>query len=136
MNDKELKVLFLKAKLENEPNKLNSEQFFEVIKHKIGWQKYNEIYAELANNSMLDDYSHSQLTELGKNTLIILQSELDEERKDKLAERRKLHNEAVLSTWKKKTFWYIFAFGLFGGIYSGIDLINKISEKNKTKNQI
>jgi len=130
MTDKELKILFLKTKLENESKKLGSEQFFELIKHKIGWKKYNEIYAEFANNSMLDSYSHTQLTELGKNTLIALQSELEQELKDKIAERKKLHNDAIISGWKRKTFWYIFAFGLFGGIYSGIDLFNKVTGRN------
>ena len=65
--------------------------------------------------------------------MIALENELEQETKDKLAERKKLHNESVISDWKRKTFWYIFAFGLFGGIYSGIDLFNKLTKNEKTE---
>jgi hypothetical protein len=36
-----------------------------------------------------------------------------------------------MSGWKRKTFWYIFALGLFGGIYSGYDLFNKIIDNKE-----
>ena len=49
----------------------------------------------------------------------------------------KLHNEAVISGWKRKTFWYIFAIGLFGGVYSGIDLFKSLTiEKDVEKEGI
>jgi hypothetical protein len=47
-----------------------------------------------------------------------------------------------MSGWKRKTDWYIFALGLFGGIYSGIDLFNKrtsnkeVQEKQLTKKEM
>lgn len=136
MNEKEQKILFLQTKLENESKKLNSDDFFKLISHKIGWKEYHSIYSDFVNNSLLDTKTHTKLTDLGKNTLNVLISERQQEIKDENAERKKLHNESVMSGWKRKTFWYIFAFGLFGGIYSGIDLIKKIlpkSEKEKTQ---
>ena len=133
MTDKELRILFLRKKLENESKNLNSEDFFKLIQDKIGWQQYNVIYSEYANNSLLDHQTHTKLTELGKSTLETLEIELENEVKDKIAERKKLHNESVISGWKKKTFWPIFFFGLFGGVYSGIDLFNKMTNRNESQ---
>ncbi len=121
MNDKELRILFLKTKLENESKNLNSDSFFELIKDKIGWIKYNEIYSEYASNSLLDAQTHTKLTEIGKNTLLNLESEYRQDVIDKKAERKKLHNESKLSDWQVKTFWWIFGFALIGfglGVYN------------------
>ena len=133
MNDKELKILFLQKKLENETKNLSYDDFFQLIKHKIGWKQYHKINSEYVNNSLLDFETHNKLTELGRNTLNILVIEYQKEQKDKIAEHKKLHNESVISGWKRKTFWYIFALGLFGGIYSGIDLFNKITSKKEVQ---
>jgi|AntRauTorckE5430_2_1112549.scaffolds.fasta_scaffold00242_6 hypothetical protein len=38
-----------------------------------------------------------------------------------------------MSSWKRKTFWYIFVLGLFGDVYSGIDLFNKITGSKKVQ---
>ena len=132
MTDKQLRILFLKTKLIHESEELSFEDFYNLIKDKIGWKEYNKIYSEDVNNSLLDYKTHTKLTELGKNTLIALESELEQEKKDKSAERKKLHNESILSDWKRKTFWYIFAFGLFGGVYSGFDLANKLLKNEKS----
>ena len=131
MIDKELRILFLRTKLENESKNLSSDNFFKLIEHKIGWKQYNDLYSEYAKNTLLDQQTHNKLTELGKTTLNTLEIEYEQELKDKIAERKKLHNESVMSGWKRKTFWYIFALGLFGGIYSGIDLFNKITSKKE-----
>jgi len=40
-----------------------------------------------------------------------------------------------LSKWKSKTFWPILILGLFGGIYSAIDLYEKVISKNLNHEQ-
>lgn len=131
MNNKEKRILFLRTKLENESENLNSDDFFKLVKHKIGWAEYNSLYAEYAKNLLLDEQTFSKLTELGINTLEKLEIELNQEISDKRAERKKLHNDSIISGWKRKTFWPIFIFGLFGGVYSGMDLFNKITESKQ-----
>ena len=121
MIDKELKIFFLKTKLENESKNLNSDSFFELIKDRIGWKKYHEIYRECTAESLLDMQTHNKLTELGKATLLSLELEHTKENKDKEAERKKLHNESKLSEWQVKTYWWIFGFAVIGfvfGIYN------------------
>ncbi len=71
------------------------------------------------------------LTEHGKSVLkeqLILRKEKEEYEK---ISKQKLYNEAKLTKWKVKTFWPIFFFGLFGGIYSSFDFISKITNSNK-----
>ena len=133
MNDKELKILFLKTKLENESKKLDSESFFNLLKDNVGWKKYNEIYAEASNNSLLDSYSHVKLTELGKKTLQNLEAELEKENKDENSQRKKLHNEYKLSEWQLKTFWWIFGFAFIG---NGLSVYNFIDNSSTSKNII
>lgn len=52
---------------------------------------------------------------------------------DENANRKKLHNETRLSELKLKTFWFIFIFGLFGGIYSGISLKKDLTKSEEPK---
>jgi hypothetical protein len=135
MNDKELRIFFLKTKLEKESENLNSERFFELVKDKIGWVKYNEIYSEYASNSLLDAQTHTKLTEIGKNTLLNLEAEHKQDVIDKKAERKKLHNESKLSDWQVKTFWPLFIFGLFGGLYSAYDIIKNLTNVENVKSK-
>ncbi|MFT6842723.1 MAG: hypothetical protein ACJASR_001494 [Psychroserpens sp.] len=135
MTDKEIRIFFLRTKLENESDNLTSESFFNLIRHKIGWVQYNDLVSEYARNSVLDEKTFNILTELGRNTLKKLEIEFEQELKDGIAERKKLHNESVMSGWKRKTFWYIFALGLFGGIYSGIDLFKKITNSKEVQEE-
>ena len=142
MIDKELRILFLKTKLENESKNLDLNGFFEIIEDRIGWRKYNEIYRECVANSLLDEQTHNKLTEIGKTTLCTLESEYAQEIKDKEAERKKLHNESKLSDWQVKTFWPLFIFGLFGGLYSAYDIIKNsakvenVQSKQRTKEEM
>jgi hypothetical protein len=131
MIEKELRILFLKTKLENESKNLDTDSFFDLIKDKIGWVEYRALHKEYANNSFLDVHTHTKLTEIGKTRLRTLEAEYNQDINDKRAERKKLHNEATLSDWQLKTFWYLFIFGLFGGVYSAYDII-----KNLTKVEI
>jgi hypothetical protein len=133
MNDKELKILFLKTKLENESKNLDSESFFNLLKDNLGWAKYSQIYAEFASNSLLDFDSHTKLTELGKNTLNKLESELEQEIKDQKSERKKLQNDSKLSEWQVKTFWWIFGFAIIG---VGLSIYNFIDSLSTSKNVI
>ena len=135
MNDKELKIIFLKRKLESESKKLNRDDFFELIKDEIGWRKYNEINSESVRNSLLDAQTHTKLTELGKSTLRTLESEVKQEFKDKEAVRKKLHNDSKLSDWQVKTFWFLFVFGIFGGLYSGYDIIKNLTKAENVKSK-
>ena len=131
MNDKELKILFLKTKLENESKNLDSESFFNLLKDNLGWAKYNQMYAEFANNSLLDSYSHTKLTELGKKTLKKLELELEQEIEDQNSERKKLKNDSKLSEWQVKTFWWIFGFAFIG---VGLSIYNFIDSLSTSKN--
>ena len=133
MNDKELKILFLKTKLENESKNLDSESFFNLLREDIGWAKYNQIFAEFANNSLLDSYSYTKLTELGKKTLNKLELELEQEIEDQNTERKKLHNDSKLSEWQVKTFWWIFGFAIIG---TGLSVYNFIDSLSTSKNVI
>ena len=40
------------------------------------------------------------------------------------AKHEKIYNDAKLSKWQIKTFWYVFIFGLIGGFYSIYSIIN------------
>ena len=49
----------------------------------------------------------------------------------------KLYNDSKLSELQLKTFWWIFGFGIFGGLYSGIDFIKNLTkEENQQSKQI
>ncbi|MDF1517779.1 MAG: hypothetical protein P1P79_07525, partial [Lutibacter sp.] len=43
--------------------------------------------------------------------------------------------DLTLSRWKYYTFWFVFIFGLFGGVYSLYDFITGISNNNHNKYQ-
>jgi len=46
----------------------------------------------------------------------------------------KLINDAKISKWQVKTFWYVFIFGLIGGVYAVYSIINSVlgeSEEQK-----
>ena len=129
MIDKVLKILFLKTISENETKNLDFNGFFKIIENRIGWKKCNEIHRECVLNSLLDEQTQTKLTEIGKTTLYTLESEYAQEIKDKEAERKKLHNESKLSDWQVKTFWPLFIFGLFGGLYSSYDIIKNLTKE-------
>ena len=129
MIDKELKILFLKTISENETKNLDFNGFFKIIENRIGWKKCNEIHRECVLNSLLDEQTQTKLTEIGKTTLYTLELEYAQEIKDKEAERKKLHNESKLSDWQVKTFWPLFIFGLFGGLYSSYDIIKNLTKE-------
>lgn len=42
-------------------------------------------------------------------------------------------NDAKLSKWQVKYFWYIFAFGLLGGIYSTVEIIKSLTTSENVK---
>jgi len=87
----ELKYFFLKTKLENQDNKLGVHKFFELIKHKIGWEEYMELLSEFSINSMLEGGEYELLTKLGKNRLLEFESKLNES-KSELKNNRKLRD--------------------------------------------
>ena len=47
--------------------------------------------------------------------------------------REKELNDAKLSKWQVKYFWYIFAFGLVGGIYSTVEIIKSLTTSENAK---
>jgi hypothetical protein len=70
---------------------------------------------------------------------ILKQTEIAEnhiKRAKERLERDKLVIDYKLSKWKAKTFWWIFGFALFGGVYSAIDLISNLNKKDFQKEQI
>jgi len=117
----------------------------EHLPENIGFREYISISELLENKQYIksiDNDSMYSLTDVGFVNFKILKKNIAQQGTDELAERNKLHNESVMSGWKRKTFWYIFVLGLFGGIYSGIDLFNKITsskevqEKQLTKQEM
>ncbi|WP_298767712.1 hypothetical protein [uncultured Polaribacter sp.] len=133
----ELKYFLLKTKFENQGDKKDDTDFFELVKNKLNWKEYLSILSELENKDFFKYNEKHHLSEYGLSILQEWESFFTQKEKDEKAERFKLHNESILSGWKRKTFWYIFAFGLFGGIYSGIDLFKKItSNKEVPKKQV
>jgi hypothetical protein len=90
----ELKYFFLKTKLENQDNKLDVHQFFELIKHKMGWKEYMEILTEFSKNSMLEGGEYELLTELGKNRLLDFENKINESKKE-LETNRKLRDAEI-----------------------------------------
>ncbi len=129
-----LKYIFLKAKLENQEQYLDRDDFYKIIEKQIGWQEYNQILNESVNNSLLDSNSHSQLTDLGKLRLKEIEKELNETKKDKEAESRRLHNETIISDGKRKTFWWIFGFAILGSTLSIYNFINNLNTVNSNIN--
>ena len=100
----------------------------------IGRQDFLETIGHLEKREFIeetDEMNQYKITNIGLEKLKELNKLKEQKEKDEKAERYKLYNESVMSGWKRKTFWYIFALGLFGGIYSGIDLFNKITDNQE-----
>ena len=123
---KELKYIFLKAKLENQERNLDRDDFYKTIEHKVGWREYNQILQESVQNKLLDYNTHNQLTELGKARLNDLERELSELSTDNQAQRQKLYNDTIISGWKRKTFWWIFGLAILGSALSIYNFINDL----------
>lgn len=47
--------------------------------------------------------------------------------------RKKELDDAKLSKWQVKYFWYIFSFGLLGGIYSAVEIIKSLTTSENVK---
>jgi len=110
----------------------------EHLPKNIGFREYISIIEFLENKQYIESIDNDLmycLTDVGLVNFKILQKNKTQQNADELAERKKLHNESVMSGWKRKTFWYIFALGLFGGIYSGIDLFNKITGSKEVQEE-
>lgn len=127
----ELKYFLLKTKFENQHTKKDDDAFFQLVKHKLNWKEYLTILSELDNKDFFKSGERYVLSEYGENTLQKWKDFFIQKEKDENAVRFKLHNESIMSGWKRKTFWYIFILGLFGGIYSGYDLFSKITSSKK-----
>ncbi|MGB5821138.1 MAG: hypothetical protein WBG90_16760 [Saonia sp.] len=50
--------------------------------------------------------------------------------------KKKERDDARLSDWRVKTFWPLLILGTFGGIYSGIDLIEKLTNNETDQNEV
>jgi hypothetical protein len=106
----------------------------EYLPENIGFREYLSIIEYLEKKQYIESIENDTiygLTDVGVANFKLIRGNIEQQTSDKLAERKKLHNESVMSGWKRKTFWYIFALGLFGGIYSGIDLFNKITDNKE-----
>lgn len=133
----ELKYFLLKTKFENQKNKKDDTDFFKLVKNRLNWEEYLKILSELDSKDFFENGERHILSEYGLSTLQQWEKIFTQKEKDEKAERFKLHNESTMSGWKRKTFLPIFIFGLFGGVYSGIDFINKMtSSKEVPKEQL
>jgi hypothetical protein len=118
-------------------NRIRLEKSFEKI-DSIGWSDFLSIIDFSEKREYLDNNSGEySISGIGKTYFLELKNEIEQTEKDKIAERQKLRNEAIISERTIKTFWAVFIFGLFGGIYSAYDLFNKItSNKEVPKEQV
>lgn len=110
----------------------------EHLPENIGFKEYLSIIEFLEEKQYIESIENDAtygLTDVGSVNFKKIKKNIEQQNSDSLAERKKLHNESVMSGWKRKTFWYIFAFGLFGGVYSGIDLYKKITNSNEIQEE-
>jgi hypothetical protein len=128
MSNKEL-FKFLKFVSENDNFILMNSQ--EVIDEVFGWNIFLELLPVLETNNLIkenDDRESYTLTKLGREKLSELKINFENDENDQKAERKKLHNDSKLSEWQVKTFWPLFIFGIFGGLYSGYDIIKNLTK--------
>jgi len=103
---------------------------------KINYVEIQEIKKYLQDNNIISDWGDPTmqiLTQKGEEIINIYggiekfithETEENEEKKRILKiTNEKLENDAKLSKWQVKTFWWVFGFGLFGGIYAIISII-------------
>ena len=131
----ELKYFFLKTLSENKDKKFDDSGFFELVKNRLAWKEYLNILSEFERKGFFNSKLSNGISKYGNNILSEWELFLTQKKKDEKAERFKLHNESIMSGWKRKTFWLIFIFGLFGGIYSGIDLFNRITNNKEVQKE-
>lgn len=117
----ELKYFFLKTLSENKNKKHDDSGFFELVKNRLAWKEYLTILSELERKGFFNPKISNGLSEYGNNILKEWELFFTQKKKDEIAERIKLHNESLLSEWQVKTFWFVFIFGLLGGLYSTFD---------------
>ena len=65
---------------------------------------------------------YSFVSELEKYMLSKAENDTKTKEKEKL-EIGKLKNDYTLSKWQLKTFWWVFSFGIIGGVYAIISII-------------
>jgi hypothetical protein len=131
-----LKYFLLKTKFENQHNKKDDTEFFELVKHRLNWKEYLAIISELDSQDFFKSREKYLLSEYGLNTFLEWEELYIQNEKDEIAERKKLHNESLLSEWQVKSFWVVFIFGLLGGIYSTYDFFIKDPVIEKKLKQI
>lgn len=142
MIDKEI-FKFLNFISEN--NNFKLKDVYEITEEKFGWQIFLNGIKELENLNLVTENQDGEtysITKLGIEKLSELKINFENSEKDEKAERKKLHNESKLSDWQIKTFWPLFIFGFFGGLYSAYDIIKNLTtadtilEKQVTKEQM
>jgi hypothetical protein len=103
----------------------------------IGWKDFRIITDFIRDREYIIEKSGKyHIQKIGELYLLELKKEIEQTEKDKIAERKKLRNESVLSEWKKNTFWFVFIFGLLGGFYSAYDFFIKAPSIEKEFQQI
>ena len=136
------KMLYSKL---NEPNKSHS-HFLELIKEMIGdGGKYFNHFVEgsttyLKKNEFtqefLDEGGFTKASKIAVANTAATVLELQDEKEAKRVTREKEKIQLSLAKFQKKTFWYVFALGLIGGVYSlykiyqaVFDLPNNVTEE-------
>lgn len=89
----------------------------------LGYSDFLEIISHLEKREFIEETEDSlfKITLVGSNKLKELDNIKKQKEIDDNAERKKLHNEAVISEMTRKTFLIVFIFGLLGGLYSSYD---------------
>jgi DNA-binding MarR family transcriptional regulator len=137
MNNSEIKnhLLFFKQNIVD----LNDTELYPKIDMYFNRTVFLKNIDVLENNNLIveDDNRNSlySLTEKGENLLSQITEELEYELEK---ERITFENSKIdlrLKKWQLKTFWWIFGFGIFGGLYSGLDIIKNLTKPKDVKQQ-
>lgn len=132
--DKILLFSFLSV-LSKQKNSSGHNELFKQLESEYNWKSFIEALSYAEQNDLLIDNNGYLISELGTKELNRLDKEISLILSDEKAERTKLHNEAKLSKWKVKTFWYIFGFALIGSGLSVYNFINSLSPSKNVKKQ-
>ena len=141
LTEKESKVagLFLEFLLTNEKShafKSVVNHFF--LEHKIDKARALIICKDLEKKSLvsliLDPKSDLRNLSFDKSRI---REFLKNERINKIwITDSKLQNDFKLSHWQLKTYWPLFIFAVFGGLYSGYDFIKNLNKKENAQSKL
>jgi hypothetical protein len=92
---------------------------------RLGREEFVEIYYYFEDEFYYrTEFNRFFLNKNGKQRIDLLQKRKSISDAQETKERQHFDNEAKITKWQLKSFWWVFSLGLIAGIYSVIDLIN------------